>query len=52
GISWYEAMAFCTWLSKKAGENILLPTEPQWQRAAQGDDGRLYPWGSQKNGFS
>ncbi len=47
GISWYEAMAFCTWLSKKAGENILLPTEPQWQRAAQGDDGRLYPWGNQ-----
>jgi formylglycine-generating enzyme required for sulfatase activity len=46
GVSWYEALAFCRWLGGGTGENILLPTEQQWQRAAQGDDGRVYPWGN------
>lgn len=45
-VCWYEAMAFCRWLSHKTGMNIALPTEPQWKRAAQGDDTRLYPWGN------
>lgn len=47
GVSWYEAQAFCTWASAITGDKILLPTEEQWQRAAQGDDGRLYPWGNE-----
>lgn len=46
GVSWYESMAFCAWLSEKSGDKITLPTEQQWQRAAQGDDGRTYPWGN------
>jgi len=46
GVSWYEAMAFCAWLSEQSGDKVLLPTEQQWQRAAQGDDGRTYPWGN------
>jgi formylglycine-generating enzyme required for sulfatase activity len=46
GISWYEAVAFCTWLRELSGENVTLSTEQQWQRAAQGDDGRDYPWGN------
>jgi formylglycine-generating enzyme required for sulfatase activity len=46
GVSWYEAVAFCRWLSDATGEAITLPTEQQWQRAAQGDDGREYPWGN------
>ena len=46
-ISWYEAVAFCRWLSSKTGLEIMLPTEQQWQRAAQGDDGREYPWGDE-----
>lgn len=46
-ISWYEAMAFCRWLSAKLEREIILPTEMQWQRAAQGEDGRRYPWGDQ-----
>ena len=46
GVSWYEAVAFCLWLSETTGENIMLPTVQQWQRAAQGDDGREYPWGN------
>lgn len=45
-VCWYEAMAYCAWLSQKTGLRITLPTEQQWQRAAQGDDGRLYPWGN------
>lgn len=47
GVSWYEAVAFCHWLSDKTGENITLPTEQQWQRAAQGDTNRVYPWGDE-----
>lgn len=46
GIKWYEAVAFCLWLSQLTGETVMLPTEQQWQRAAQGDDGRVYPWGN------
>jgi formylglycine-generating enzyme required for sulfatase activity len=44
-ISWYEAVAYCGWLSALTGQHISLPTETQWQYAAQGDDGRVYPWG-------
>lgn len=47
GVSWYEAVAFCLWLSEMTGEGIVLPTEDQWQYAAQGDDGRVYPWGNE-----
>jgi hypothetical protein len=46
GISWYESIAFCSWLSARSGDEIMLPSEQQWQRAAQGDDGRSYPWGN------
>lgn len=49
GVSWYESVAFCCWLSEKADENILLPTEQQWQRAAQGDSNWVYPWGNQSD---
>jgi hypothetical protein len=44
-ICWYEAMAFCQWLSARSGLQISLPSEQQWQRAGQGDDERAYPWG-------
>ena len=45
GVSWYEAVAFCRWLSKISGETITLPSDQEWQLAAQGDDDRAYPWG-------
>lgn len=46
-VNWYEAVAFCRWLdARTGGTSITLPTEQQWQRAAQGDDGRVYPWGT------
>jgi formylglycine-generating enzyme required for sulfatase activity len=46
-VSWFEAMAFCRWLGQKGGQPISLPAEQQWQWAAQGDTGWVYPWGNQ-----
>ncbi|HEX3054122.1 MAG TPA: SUMF1/EgtB/PvdO family nonheme iron enzyme [Aggregatilineaceae bacterium] len=46
-VNWYDAVAYCQWLSERVGQKIRLPTEQQWQRAAQGDDGRKYPWGNE-----
>jgi formylglycine-generating enzyme required for sulfatase activity len=45
GISWYEACAFCRWLSQSCGHNISLPNEMEWEKAARGLDGKKYPWG-------
>jgi formylglycine-generating enzyme required for sulfatase activity len=45
GVGWYEAIAFCKWLSTKSSDVVTLPTEAQWQCAAQGGDDRAYPWG-------
>lgn len=45
GISWYNANAYCKWLSEKTGLTFILPTEAQWEKAARGIDGRKYPWG-------
>ena len=44
-VSWYEAIAFCRWLSAQMGISIRLPTEWEWQQAATGGDlKREYPW--------
>ena len=45
GVSWYEACAFCKWLSENVGQNFRLPTEVEWEKAARGTDDRIYPWG-------
>jgi formylglycine-generating enzyme required for sulfatase activity len=45
GINWYEAFAFCRWLSQSCGYGVSLPNEMEWEKAARGSDGRKYPWG-------
>jgi formylglycine-generating enzyme required for sulfatase activity len=50
-VSWYDAIAYCRWLTAKLGldehHRITLPTEQQWEKAARGEDGRVYPYGNE-----
>jgi formylglycine-generating enzyme required for sulfatase activity len=44
GVSWYEAGAYCNWLSKRTGFPYRLPTDKEWAKAATPPNGE-YPWG-------
>ncbi|MGF1507526.1 MAG: formylglycine-generating enzyme family protein, partial [Anaerolineae bacterium] len=46
GVSWYEAVAYCAWLSDLTGWHYQLPTEAQWEKAARGPEGMIFPWGN------
>jgi formylglycine-generating enzyme len=46
GVSWFEAVRYCEWLSSTSARSYRLPTEAEWERAARGDaEAKLYPWG-------
>ena len=49
GVSWFDAVDYCEWLSELLGRACRLPTEAEREYAAAGgvDDGRAYPWGDE-----
>jgi formylglycine-generating enzyme required for sulfatase activity len=49
GVSWFEARAYCNWLTANAGSDskvYRLPSEAEFEAVARGRDGRMFPYGN------
>jgi hypothetical protein len=46
-VSWYEAQAYCAWLTDQLGKDVRLPTSEEWAKAATSEHGE-YPWGPEE----
>ena len=45
GVSWHDALSFARWCSRRDGVQYTLLREREWEKAARGVDGRIFPWG-------
>jgi len=44
-VDWFDAQAYASWAASDTGQRWRLPMEWEWEKAARGVDGRLFPWG-------
>jgi formylglycine-generating enzyme required for sulfatase activity len=44
-VSFNDAVAFCAWAAAELGRSVRLPSGEEWEAAARGADGRVWPWG-------
>ncbi len=52
-VNWFDAVAYCRWLSAQWGRHLRLPTEAEWEFAARGGlEQKLYPWGDQPRAYA
>lgn len=44
-VTWYDAIAYCEWLSKETSRKYSLPNEAQWEKASRAQNQCIFPWG-------
>ena len=49
GVSASDAIAYARWLGERIGRRFRLPSEEEWEKAARGSEGRVFPWGDDWN---